>query len=89
MISVIPLYAFIGNKDTDATPSDGSSESLTDRPKAYEEQISEYIKSVECVLEQISSVLALESVVVHHELGYTGTCDCIAKYRFVLCILGT
>lgn len=86
IINVIPLYVFVGNKDTETMPSDGSSES---RPKAYEKQISEYIESVECVLEQVSSVLALESVVVHHELGYIGTCDCIAKYRFVLCILST
>ena len=43
-----------------------------------------YVKSVEEVLEQITSVMALESVVTHHELGYTGTFDCIAKFRLVL-----
>lgn len=57
---------------------------MTDKIKTYETQVSEYLKSVEHVLKQISNVLALESVVVHHELGYTGTCDCIAKYRYVL-----
>jgi hypothetical protein len=81
--------SFIGNIDTETTPSEGSSgRSFTDSPKT-EKQVSEYVKSVEYVLKQISSVLALESVVIHHELGYTGTCDCIAKYRFVLCILST
>lgn len=55
--------------------------------KASKEPVSEHIKSVEHVLEQISCVLALESVVTHHELGYTGTFDCVVKYRFVIIIL--
>lgn len=74
----------IGKKDTKTTPTEGSERSLTDKLEAYEKQVSEYIKSVEQVLKQISCVLALESIVIHHELGYTGTCDCVAKYRFVL-----
>ena len=57
---------------------------MTDKIKIYETQVSEYLKSVEHVLKRISNVLSLESVVIHHELGYTGTCDCIAKYRYVL-----
>lgn len=54
-----------------------------ERTNAYEKQVSEYIKSIEHVLKQTSCVVALESVVTHHELGYTGTCDCVVKYRFV------
>ena len=74
----------VGKKDTNTTPTDESERSLTDNLEAYGKQVSEYIKSVEHVLKQISCVLALESVVIHRELGYTGTCDCVAKYRFVL-----
>lgn len=43
-----------------------------------------YMKSVGHVLEQFTSVLALESVVTHHELGYTGTLDCVVKYKYVI-----
>ena len=60
--------------------SGGSERSLL---KAHDNPVSEYVKSVQHVLEQISCVLALESVVTHHELGYTGTFDCVVKYRFV------
>lgn len=51
---------------------------------AYGEK-SQHMKSVEHILEQITNVLALESVVTHHELGYTGTFDCVAKYRYEPC----
>ena len=44
---------------------------------------SQYMESVEHVLRQISSVLAIESVVTHYELGYTGTFDCVVNYRLV------
>ena len=40
-----------------------------------------YLRSVQHVLEEVSEVWALESVVAHLELGYSGTCDCIATYR--------
>ena len=47
----------------------------------------QYMESVEHVLQQITSVLALESVVTHYELGYTGTFDCVVNYRFVpICV---
>lgn len=46
-----------------------------------ETENSGYLKSVEHVLKHITGVLALESVVTHQELGYTGTLDCIANYR--------
>ena len=40
-----------------------------------------YLESVNPVLADISEVHSLESVVAHLELGYSGTCDCIATYR--------
>ena len=40
-----------------------------------------YLESVQHVLSGISEVCALESVVAHLELGYSGTCDCIATYK--------
>lgn len=72
----------IGKKDTRTTPTEESEK--TNKLKLCQKPVSKYIKSVEHVLKQISCVLALESVVIHRELGYTGTCDCVAKYRFVL-----
>lgn len=43
-----------------------------------------YLESVNPVLANISDVYALESVVAHIELGYSGTCDCIATYRSIM-----
>lgn len=40
-----------------------------------------YMHSVEHILKDISCVCALESVVTHFELGYTGTFDCLAEYK--------
>ena len=40
-----------------------------------------YLQSVQHVLADISEVYVLESAVAHMELGYSGTCDCIATYR--------
>ncbi len=40
-----------------------------------------YMKSVEHVLSDIGTVYALESLVTHMELGYTGTFDCLAEYK--------
>lgn len=39
------------------------------------------MQSIEHVLNDVSDVLALETPVVHFELGYAGTLDCMAKYR--------
>ena len=50
---------------------------------------SQYMASVEHVLQQISSVLAIESVVTHYELGYTGTFDCVVNYRLVFSLITT
>ena len=46
-----------------------------------EDSAGDYMQSVQHVLEEVSEVWALESVVAHLELGYSGTCDCIATYR--------
>ena len=46
-----------------------------------------FMQSVEHVLKDISDVLVLEGTVAHYELGYTGTFDCVAKYRCVKCTL--
>ncbi|CAI8044708.1 Mitochondrial genome maintenance exonuclease 1, partial [Geodia barretti] len=46
-----------------------------------------YLESVNPVLADISEVHYLESVVAHVELGYSGTCDCIATYRDSLCLI--
>ena len=77
--SVLPFTNNVTN-----VAGEGSERNLGDKLEVAEQEDSEYVKSVEHVLEQITCVLALESVVTHHELGYTGTFDCIAKYRLVL-----
>ena len=91
---MIPSLKRSSAVDTDITkematvPFDKSGGCLADKLKLNINKCAEtdsgYMKSVRDVLEQITSVLALESVVTHHELGYTGTLDCVAKYRFVL-----
>ncbi len=40
-----------------------------------------YMTSVKDVLSDIGTVYALESLVSHIELGYTGTFDCLAEYK--------
>lgn len=55
-----------------------ASDSNTSSPH---EVISGYMKSVEHILKDIGSVYALESVVTHIDLGYTGTFDCLAEYK--------
>ena len=42
----------------------------------------DYIRSVEHVLSDLSDLRVSESVVCHKELGYSGTVDCVAKYRY-------
>ena len=43
-----------------------------------------YMQSIAHVLEDISQVKVLESSVAHFQLGYMGTFDCLAKYKYVL-----
>jgi len=40
-----------------------------------------YFESIQHVLQDITDIRALESVAVHAKLGYTGTFDCVAKYK--------
>lgn len=47
------------------------------------ERSSGYMQSVEHVLSDITDIQALEGTVSHYELGYTGTFDCVAKYRYI------
>ena len=44
-------------------------------------EASGYMQSVGHVLKDVSEVCAIESVVSHLELGYTGMFDCLAHYR--------
>ena len=40
-----------------------------------------YFQSIHDVLQNVTDIHALESVAVHVKLGYTGTFDCVAKYK--------
>ncbi len=53
-------------------------------PVTQDAQTSRLLKSVQHVLDDITEVVALETVVTHLSLGYMGTCDCISQYRSVL-----
>lgn len=44
-------------------------------------EVEGFAKSVEHVVNDISDVYAVESVVSHINLGYVGTVDLVAKYR--------
>jgi hypothetical protein len=46
-----------------------------------------YMESVKNVLEDVSDVMATEGVVRHTHLGYSGTVDCIARYRGEMCVI--
>ena len=56
-------------------------EQQTDTRKENSEEDHGYLQSVQHVLQNISDIHALERVTVHKELGYTGTFDCVAKYK--------
>ncbi|XP_042289357.1 mitochondrial genome maintenance exonuclease 1 [Thunnus maccoyii] len=46
-----------------------------------------YMQSVSHILEDVSAVRAIESVVKHDTLSYLGIVDCVARYRGVLCVI--
>lgn len=75
----------IDSSITDSTIKDvrkSESESTTERvSKQAGNNEYMYMKSVEHVLNDVSNVCAIESLVSHMELGYTGTFDCLAEYR--------
>ncbi|XP_043111019.1 mitochondrial genome maintenance exonuclease 1 isoform X2 [Puntigrus tetrazona] len=51
------------------------------------EEVSGYIESVSNVLNDITGVRAIESVVHHSALRYLGIVDCVAEYRGSLCVI--
>lgn len=52
-----------------------------------EEQVSGYLQSISHVLDSITGVKAIESVVRHESLKYLGIVDCVATYKDTLCII--
>ena len=42
-----------------------------------------YMESVKSVLSDVSDVIVTEGIVKHEELGYSGTVDCVARYKLV------
>lgn len=45
------------------------------------EKVSGYLQSISHVLEDITGVKAIESVVLHQPLQYLGIVDCVAVYK--------
>lgn len=66
----------------DTLTSAGAWQSKTDSEKAeYTPEVQGYMESISHILEDISQVKAIESVVQHHTLNYMGIADCVARYR--------
>lgn len=62
--------------------SAGGWESKNDLEKAeYTPEVQGYLESISHILEDLSDVKAIESVVQHHTLNYMGIADCVARYR--------
>lgn len=51
------------------------------------ENVSGYLQSISRVLEDVTEVKAIESVVQHQPLQYLGIVDCVALYRWELIVL--
>ncbi|KAI4884919.1 hypothetical protein NFI96_013223 [Prochilodus magdalenae] len=51
------------------------------------EEVSGYLQSIGHVLEEVTGVRAIESVVEHQSLRYLGIVDCVATYRGSLCVI--
>ncbi|KAB5581965.1 hypothetical protein PHYPO_G00181690 [Pangasianodon hypophthalmus] len=51
------------------------------------ENVSGYLQSISHVLEDITGVKAIESVVQHQPLQYLGIVDCVAMYKNSLCVI--
>lgn len=45
------------------------------------ESVSGYLQSLSHILEDVTGVKAIESVVQHQPLQYLGVVDCVAKYK--------
>lgn len=66
----------------DTLTSAGAWENKNDLEKAgYTPEVQGYLESISHILEDISEVKAIESVVQHHMLNYMGIADCVARYR--------
>lgn len=46
-----------------------------------ETEVQGYLESVSHILQDTSSVKAIESAVQHRTLSYVGVADCVARYR--------
>lgn len=69
-------------EDTLASP--GARESNDDSEQVgYTPEVQGYLESISHILEEISEVKAIESVVQHHALNYMGIADCVARYRYL------
>ena len=66
---------------TTSSLEEQQTDTQTSQSQENSEEDSGYLQSVRHVLQDISDVHALEGVTVHKELGYTGTFDCVAKYK--------
>ncbi|XP_037394209.1 mitochondrial genome maintenance exonuclease 1 isoform X2 [Pygocentrus nattereri] len=51
------------------------------------EDVAGYLQSIGHVLEDVTGVRAIESVVEHESLKYLGIMDCVAMYRGSLCVI--
>ncbi|XP_036430957.1 mitochondrial genome maintenance exonuclease 1 [Colossoma macropomum] len=51
------------------------------------DEVAGYLQSISHVLEDVTGVRAIESVVEHQSLKYLGIMDCVAMYRGSLCVI--
>ncbi|XP_069788099.1 mitochondrial genome maintenance exonuclease 1 [Narcine bancroftii] len=56
-------------------------------PETDNEDVAGYLQSVKGILEDVTGIRVLESVVNHLPLQYTGLVDCVAEYRGKLCVI--
>ena len=84
-------YKNSNSKEPDDVVISNNSEDGCDKSQSTNKEIhsfggevsnSLYLQSVEHVLKDINEVKALECPIAHLELGYMGTFDCLAKYRY-------
>lgn len=69
------------NDQTELKEVSGSGGDVAEKEDDAKDVDALFMKSMEHVLQDISDIKALETRVVHFELGYMGTFDCVAKYK--------